>query len=292
MIDFNSIIFKEEFRKKYRYTKVCLRQAKRLLRKQEVSFLLYCIAFFVLIIGVFIFTKQTLIYIITTLLFIAVLWDIVNIVFKYKTKTFGILILFLLSILVYFVNIQAESIAYNLVTETTGEKADYFPIVTSFFESIYLPLALLVFMIKIKSVVYFLFFIIIVIILSIVGFSIKSKLRKIFLHIFLFFLAILLLISLIDSNIEKNYESFFGENYVPKKIIEYSYYKNTNCKDVEGYMHFLYKDMISVTNVKELNYTNGLTVNFVDNNDTNITFSTQKCIRREQVSILPIKKLE
>jgi len=253
------------------------------IKEQKFSFLVYLSILPILIFGRFIFTTEVLIYIIKGLLFVAVLWDLVHLTFKYKAKTFGVLILFLFSILLYFVNIEAEAIAYTLVTETTGEKADYFPIVTNFFEAIYLPLALFIFMIKIKSLVYFLFFIMVATILSMFGFSIQTKSRKMFLHSFFFFLATLILIFSLNSDIEKNYESLFGENYIPKKIVEYSYRKNTNCEGVEGYMHFLYKDVISVTNVKDLNYTNGVTVNFIDNNDTNITFSTQKCIRKEKV---------
>jgi len=258
---------------------------QRWLKHEKFSFLVYLSILPILIFGRFIFTTEVLIYIMIGLLLIAVLWDLVYVTFKYKAKTFGVLILFLLSILFYFVNIEAEAIAYNLVAETTGEKADYFPIATNFFEAIYLPLALFIFMFKIKILLYFMLFILFAPMLLMMGASIQSKLRKMFLHSFLFFLATLILISSLNSDIEKNYESLFGENYIPKKIVEYSYYKNTNCKDVEGYIHFLYKDMISVSNVKDLNYTNGVTVNFVDNNDTNITFSTQKCIRKEKVDL-------
>ncbi len=59
------------------------------------------------------------------------------------------------------------------------------------------------------------------------------------------------------------------------------------------YMRMLSKinhvpNSICMLNVKDLNYTNGLTVNFVSKEDTNIIFSTQKCIRKEKVSKQPI----
>jgi hypothetical protein len=44
--------------------------------------------------------------------------------------------------------------------------------------------------------------------------------------------------------------------------------------------------MISVSNVKDYNITNSsIDVIFVSKEDTNITFSTQKCIRKDIVSI-------
>jgi len=262
-----------------------IKKLKIWLFKQEISFILYYISILLLVFGNFIFSKNTLIYIVTILILIAVVWDLINMALKYKNKTLGILFLFFSSILIYFVNIQAESLAYTTITTITGEKAEYFPIVSSFFQGIYTPLALILLIIK-NFIYFFIITLFVGILIPIIAMAIQNKLDKKFIHLFLFTVSIYsLLFYSFNGNIDKIYKSFFGENYQSKKIIEYSYYKNTNCQNIEGYIHFLYKDIISVTNVKDLNYSNGLEVVFIKNTDKNITFSTQKCIRKEKVDL-------
>jgi len=268
---------------KYRYVKVSLKRIKRWLYRQKVSYLIYIFTIFVVLFGGFIFTKQIVTYIIIVLLLIAILWDLVSITLKYKTQTLGILLLFAFSIFIYFVNIQAESMAYTIITMTTGEKADYFPVANNFFQGIYIPLAII--MLIIKNLNFVAPIVAIVFIVSTIGISIKNKWRNFFIHLSLFISSILLLIILIAANIDKKYEDFFGDRYIPKKIIEYSYHKNTNCEGIDGYINFLYKDTISVTNVKDLDYSNSsVEPIFISSEDENITFSTQKCIRKKKVT--------
>lgn len=262
----------------------------KLLKQKEISFISYISTFVILLLaGIFIPDKTSILYLFTMYFLIALIlfgfvWDTINVLLKFKNTNFGMLLLFFTSVMLYFTNVQAESIANSLIVSITGEKAQYFPEVASYFESIYMPLAF--FFIIMKNVDYFAPIISIIMLISFSSIWIIKTFRIIFIHIFLYFLSMMVLIVIFGSNIDKNYELFFGMNYIPKKIVEYSYHKNTSCENIgDVYINFLDKDRVSVTNIKELKYINNQTnIVFVSNDDKNITFSSQNCIKKKIVS--------
>ena len=265
------------------------------LKKQEISFLVYISIFILLFIGGLVITNKSsqLNAVFTSLLIFLVLfglvWDSINILVKYKSTNWGVLLIFIVSVLFYFINIQSESIANTLIASTTGEKAQYFPVVASYFEVIFTPLAFLI--ILIKNFGYITPALAIILVLLISGVVIKNKWRKIFLHLLFYISAMFSLIMIFGSDNEKIYEDFFGLYYIPKKIVEYAYHKNTSCEGIgEPYINFLYKDKISVTNIKEIKYSNNdIELVFMSKDDQNITFSTQQCVKKEIVSSVNTK---
>lgn len=250
--------------------------------KQELSFLAYTSTILLLFLSaMFVSNKFSSAYLvftssIVTLLLFGVIWDSVNILIKYKSTVGGVILLFSVTVLLYFINVQSESLSHQLIASATGEKAQYFPEVSNYFEAIFMPVAFL--FIFLKNLDSFMTIMTLLLFLSTIGLFLNEKYRKASAHLFFYTFAIILLIIMFSSNNEKIYESFYGKNYIPSKIIEYSYHQNTSCEnfDDEVYINFLYKDIVSVTNMKELKFGKSI--------DKNITFSTKKCIKKELVS--------
>ncbi len=261
-------------------------------KKQEISFLIYIIIFVLLFIGgLFISDKTSQLYFVFNSLLIflvlfGVVLDTVNVLLKYKSTNWGVLLLLFTSILLYFVNIQSETIAHSVIASITGEKAQYFPEVSSYFEAIFIPLAFLIILIKNSTYIVLMIVIAYIVVLLGIVIVIKNKWNKTFFHVLFYVTAMFSIITMFGSDNEKVYDSFFGTNYIPKKIVEYSYHKNTSCEGIgDVYINFLYKDIISVSNVKEINYgSNEAELEHMSRDDQNITFSTLTCKKKKIVS--------
>jgi len=95
----------------------------------------------------------------------------------------------------------------------------------------------------------------------------KSQ-QKRFFHIFLYLISLtVIFFSFIHLDIEKLYENIFGQDYIPKKIIEYSYHRNSHCKNLSEnkLISFTSNGYVSIANINK--------------KDNNISFDTQKCKR-------------
>jgi len=253
-------------------------------KEQKISFVVYLGAFAIAFFGLFISAFTGIPYHVFSTLFSFLLiagfvWDSIIFVSQNYNNLKGQALFLALSVFLYFTYIQAESFAFSAVVATTGEKAEYFQFAISYLKGVFLLPSLMLLIISNIVVLFF-----VVIVLSYISFFtlfLSQDHSKLFAHLTLYFLAVVVTtFTFFSTDAQKVYNDYLGKDFVPMKIIHYSYHPNTSCKNIEKgvYINFLDDDRVSVSNIKQ--------ISLDASDDQNITFESKKCVKQERVSKL------
>lgn len=198
-------------------------------------------------------------------------------IFKKSHSTYWEKFIYLgFSIMAYFSYIISESIAQNSIYDVVKVNPELFGLSLNYFHGLYfLPaIALLSGLVLAFGFGLFLIIFLIPMFLEILGFN-KDKLQfiqKEFVHTFFYLLSAIILIFTFLNDSDNFYDSFFGKNYVAKKLLDYSYFPNKTCTNIKSgsYIKFLDSGLVSVSNIDE-------SMKNKISDETEITFEVKKC---------------
>lgn len=251
-------------------------KSREWLKEQKLSFLVYILAFILLVLGAF-FSSLFYTPAMFALLF-ALLYDIAIFLDHSHNKYWEKFIYIGFSILAYFSYLNAEALAKLSIYTETGVKAEYFGTALAFFKGIYfVPSIILIGIVIVAGMIFILLFLSFVPMYA--NFILKDKemvkaIRQRYTHTFLFLISSVMIVTMSLMYHKQFYESFFNENFIASWVLKYEFVPNRSCANIpkDTLIKLLDGDNILVSNIKQLPL-------WSISEDENATFTLKKCKR-------------
>ena len=251
-------------------------KSREWLKEQKLSFLVYILAFILLVLGAF-FSSLFYTPAMFALLF-ALLYDIAIFLDHSHNKYWEKFIYIGFSILAYFSYLNAEALAKLSIYTETGVKAEYFGTALAFFKGIYfVPSIILIGIVIVAGMIFILLFLSFVPMYA--NFILKDKemvkaIRQRYAHTFLFLISSVMIVTMSLMYHKQFYESFFNENFIASWVLKYEFVPNRSCANIpkDTLIKLLDGDNILVSNIKQLPL-------WSISEDENATFTLKQCKR-------------
>lgn len=232
---------------------------KKLLNKQNISLVFYLFAIFILVISMVISMLLKSFKIFDFGFYIVQMFLILGMVIDtYKLyNIFSKIFMYLISpIVTYFTYIQSEALAKAAVYSVVHTNPDLFQTSVKYLAGLYFIPSLFIFLAPLAVIAFIVSVIPFAFLPFLEIFKEKDYIRKKAFHIAFYFIGVFTAImGFLNLNVEKKYNDFLGDQYIAKAILNNDYYKNQTCDDIGPvYIKYLNENMISKSNMEELNY--------------------------------------